>query len=230
MPKLTYYGHASFLLEHQGVRFFFDPAWSILSDTSKLNTEDLKIDYLCLTHAHADHIADVEPLMAMNPDAVLISNFEICSYYESKYGYKTISLNHGGGADLSKGRIQYVTAIHSSVFPDGSNGGNPGGFVLKFEDYSIYISGDTALTQDMKLIPMLYGPINSAIICLGDVFTMDYKAASVAANFVGTNQIIGCHFDTFPPLRIDHAAAKAHFQMNNQSLYLLDLGEQIELK
>ena len=45
-----------------------------------------------------------------------------------------------------------MNAIHSSSFPDGSYGGQPGGFVLSAHGKSIYIAGDTALTYDMKLI------------------------------------------------------------------------------
>jgi L-ascorbate metabolism protein UlaG (beta-lactamase superfamily) len=41
-----------------------------------------------------------------------------------------------------------------SSFPDGSYGGNPGGFVIEGEHKKTYIAGDTALTMDMKLIPM----------------------------------------------------------------------------
>jgi L-ascorbate metabolism protein UlaG (beta-lactamase superfamily) len=51
-------------------------------------------------------------------------------------------------AGILIGKVKYVNAIHSSSFPDGTNGGNPGGFVIEGEH--IYIAGDTALTMDMK--------------------------------------------------------------------------------
>jgi L-ascorbate metabolism protein UlaG (beta-lactamase superfamily) len=47
--------------------------------------------------------------------------------------------------------LQYVNAIHSSSFPDGSYGGQPGGFILSSSEGTVYIAGDTALTYDMKL-------------------------------------------------------------------------------
>jgi L-ascorbate metabolism protein UlaG (beta-lactamase superfamily) len=57
-------------------------------------------------------------------------------------------MNHGGSWNFDFGKVKYVNAIHSSSFPDGTNGGNPGGFVIEGEH--IYIAGDTALTMDMK--------------------------------------------------------------------------------
>ena len=63
-------------------------------------------------------------------------------------------MNHGGSCSFDFGLVKYVNAIHTSSFPDGSYGGRPGGFIIKSNNKTIYIAGDTALTYDMKLIPM----------------------------------------------------------------------------
>jgi hypothetical protein len=41
-------------------------------------------------------------------------------------------MNHGGSWNFDFGKVKYVNAIHSSSFPDGTNG-NPGGFVIEGE-------------------------------------------------------------------------------------------------
>jgi L-ascorbate metabolism protein UlaG (beta-lactamase superfamily) len=64
--------------------------------------------------------------------AVIVSNAEIASYYATK-GFQAHPMNHGGSWNFDFGKVKYVNAIHSSSFPDGTNGGNPGGFVIEGE-------------------------------------------------------------------------------------------------
>ena len=115
-----------------------------------------------------------------------------------------------------------------SVLPDGTYGGNPGGFVVEAEEKRIYIAGDTALTYDMKLIPETMGPVDLAVLPIGDNFTMGYKDAAIAADFVGCNSVLGCHYDTFPPIVLDKGMAQAHFKERGKDLLLPGIGESIE--
>src|SRR5690606_22974749 len=101
-------------------------------------------------------------------------------------------MNHGGTWDFDFGKVKYVNAIHSSSFPDGSYGGQPGGFVIETENKNVYIAGDTALTYDMKLIPMK-NPLDLAILPIGSNFTMDVDDAAIAAEFLGVTKVMGYH-------------------------------------
>ena len=93
---------------------------------------------------------------------------------------------------------------------------------------SFYFAGDTALHQDMKLIAD-HNPVRVAILPIGDVFTMDYKDAAIAADFVECSRIIGMHYDTFPPICIDKDAVNKHFEDNDKTIFLPEIGESIEL-
>ena len=124
---------------------------------------------------------------------------------------------------------EHVNAIHSSVLPDGTYGGNPGGFVIWNEEYCIYIAGDTALTLDMKLIPDTCPRLDLAILPVGDNFTMGYEDAAIAADFIQCNRVMGCHYDTFPPIALDKAAAQQHFKAKGKELLLPEIGETISL-
>jgi L-ascorbate metabolism protein UlaG (beta-lactamase superfamily) len=135
-----------------------------------------------------------------------------------------IPLNHGGRFKFDFGRVKFVNAIHSSTSPDGSNGGNPGGFVVESQGGNFYFSGDTALTMDMKLIGEST-KLKFAALCIGDNFTMGPDDAVKAADFIRCNEILGVHFDTFPPIKIDHAAAKEKFKAAGKTLHLLQPGE-----
>lgn len=224
--KITFYGHASLGIEIAGKNIIVDPYISPNSKASHVDVQALKADYILLTHAHGDHIADVETI-AKNTNATIVSNAEITGYYDKK-GFKTHPMNHGGSWNFDFGKVKFVQAIHSSSFPDGSYGGNPGGFVIEGEHKNIYIAGDTALTFDMQLIPLRTN-LDLAILPIGNNFTMDVEDAIIASDFVECDKILGYHFDTFGYIEIDHQEAVKKFFDAGKDLMLLEIGESIEL-
>lgn len=224
--KITFYGHASLGIEVGGKNIIVDPYISANEAASHININQLKADYILITHAHGDHILDVEAI-AKNTDATIVSNAEIAGYYEKK-GFKTHPMNHGGSWNFNFGRVKYVTAIHSSSFPDGTYGGNQGGFVIEGEHKNIYIAGDTALTYDMKLIP-LRTKLDLAILPIGSNFTMDVEDAIIASDFVECDKVLGYHYDTFGYIKINHDEAKKKFYDKGKDLMLLEIGNSLEL-
>jgi len=222
--KITYYGHASLGIEVNGKHLVVDPFISANELASHININDIKADYILITHAHGDHILDVEAI-AKNTGATIVSNAEISGHYEAK-GFKAHPMNHGGSWEFDFGILKYVNAIHSSSFPDGSYGGQPGGFVIEAENKNVYIAGDTALTYDMKLIPMR-NPLDLAILPIGSNFTMDVDDASIAAEFLSVNRVLGYHYDTFGYIKIDHEIAKQKFESKNKELVLLEIGSSL---
>jgi L-ascorbate metabolism protein UlaG (beta-lactamase superfamily) len=224
--KITFYGHASLGIELSGKHILVDPYISANPQASHITIQTLKADFILLTHAHGDHILDVEAI-ATRTNAVIVSNAEIAGYYANK-GFQTHPMNHGGSWNFDFGKVKYVSAIHSSSFPDGSNGGNPGGFVIEGEHKNIYIAGDTALTMDMKLIPMRT-KLDLAIFPIGDNFTMDVTDAIIASDFVACDKILGVHFDTFGYIKINQEEAIRQFFNKGKDLMLLEIGHSIEL-
>lgn len=226
--KITFLGHASLLIETLGKKLIVDPFISPNELAKGIDIEKLQADYILITHGHQDHVIDVEAI-AKNTKAKIISNFEIVSYYGEK-GFKGHPMNHGGKFNFDFGTLKYVNAVHSSVLPDGTYGGNPGGFVLWNEEGSIYIAGDTALTLDMKLIPITCPDLDLAILPIGDNFTMGVDDAKIAAQYVECNSIMGYHYDTFPPIKINSEEAIHHFKQSEKTLLLPEIGETIDLE
>ena len=224
--KITYFGHASLGIQVNDVNILVDPFISANPKASAIDINTLKADYILITHAHQDHILDVEAI-AKRTGAVVVSNFEITTHYE-KMGIEVHPMNHGGQWDFEFGTVKYVNAIHTSSFPDGSYGGQPGGFVIEGEHKNIYIAGDTALTFDMKLIPM-QTKLDLAILPIGDNFTMGIDDAILASDFVSCDKVLGYHYDTFGYIEIDHEVAKRKFFEKNKDLMLLEIGDFIEL-
>jgi L-ascorbate metabolism protein UlaG (beta-lactamase superfamily) len=121
-----------------------------------------------------------------------------------------------------------TNAVHTSSFPDGTYGGNPAGFIITTEDATIYIAGDTALTMDMKLIP-LQTKLDLAILPIGDNFTMGIDDAVLASDFIECQRILAYHYDTFGYIEINKEEALDKFNAKNKELILLDIGKSITI-
>jgi L-ascorbate metabolism protein UlaG (beta-lactamase superfamily) len=221
--KVTYFGQSSFLVETKGKRLLFDPFIAHNPLAKGIDVNDIRCDHILLTHGHQDHTADTEDI-ARNNGAGIVSNFEVVSWYEAK-GIKGHPMNLGGKWQFDFGTAKYVNAVHSSAMPDGAYAGNPGGFVIWNDEGCFYHAGDTALTLDMQLIPRTCPPLDFAILPIGDNFTMGYEDAAIAAEFIACDTIIGCHFDTFGFIAIDHDKANAAFAGRGKKLILPNVGE-----
>lgn len=223
--KITFLGHASLQIEIANTTIIVDPFISANEKAKHIDINKLKADYILLTHAHQDHILDVE-VIAKNTGAKIISNFEIVTYY-NKLGIEGHPMNHGGSWQFDFAKVTMTNAIHSSSFPDGTYGGNPAGFILETKQVNVYIAGDTALTMDMKLIP-LQCKIDLAILPIGDNFTMGVDSSIIASDFIECDKILAYHFDTFGFIEINHQKAIAKFKDKNKELIILEIGKSIK--
>ena len=83
---------------------------------------------------------------------------------------------------------------------------------------------------DMELFPRLFGEITAAILPIGSHYTMcAIKASFAAAELLKTKRVIGCHFDTFEPIKINHDSAKQLFAERNIEFSIPELGEEFEV-
>lgn len=224
--KFTYYGHSTFLVEIKDHKILIDPFISPNELARDIDISTIRPDVMLITHGHEDHVADALPILENNPDCLLVSNFEIVNWFQEKNVKNAHPMNHGGTYDLGFAKVKYVNAVHSSIMPDGAYGGNPGGFIIFGEEKAVYYAGDTALTTDMQLIPR-FAAIDLAILPIGDNFTMGYEDAIVAAEFVECNRVVGMHYDTFPPIKIDKDKAIGAFKEAGLTLTLLPVGQSI---
>jgi len=224
--EIQFLGHATLYIKTSTHNILVDPFISGNPKASSINIQDLNPHVILLTHAHQDHILDVEKIAKAN-NALIVSNFEIVSHFQNK-GLNGHPMNHGGKWTFDFGELKYVNAIHTSSFPDGSYGGQPGGFVLSADNKIIYIAGDTALTYDMKLIASEF-KLDLAILPIGDNFTMGIDDAIVASDFVECDKVLGCHFDTFSFIEIDQNRAVEKFSNNGKELILLQIGMNITI-
>lgn len=224
--KIKFLGQNCFLFTHNGKTILSDPFYNYQKDRSGFDISVQKIDYILITHAHGDHVADVEDVLTHYPEAVILSTPEICHYYQNA---KSIDFNIGGSAKLDGLAITMVKADHTSTFPDGSNGGVAVGYIFRFDGKNIYLAGDTGVMADMQLFNGLYGETTLAILPIGSHYTMCARKAAFAAELLSAQKVIGCHFDTFPPIKINHEKAREKFKEKSIDFILPELGQEFEV-
>ncbi len=225
--KLTYFGHSCFLVESGGHLLLFDPFITPNPLAKDVDISKIEADAILLSHGHVDHVADAV-VLAKQTRATVVCNWEV-SEWLSRQGLSNIApMNHGGAKAFPFGCVKMTSAIHSSTLPDGTPGGNPGGFVVELPEGTFYYSGDTALTMDMKLIAGEFA-IRFAVLPIGDNFTMGASDAVRAAGFVDTKVVVGVHYNTFPPIEIVKEDALGTFSKAGLALLLPAIGETVDV-
>jgi L-ascorbate metabolism protein UlaG (beta-lactamase superfamily) len=204
---IRFLGHAAFALEHDGKTVLIDP---FLTGNPKAaaSADEVNADAILLTHGHGDHYGDTVDI-AKRTGAPVVAIVEIAGEIAEE-GVETFNPNIGGTVEFDWGSVRLTPAWHTSTTPKGT-ASVPAGLVVEIGDKRVYHLGDTGLFSDLAL-PKRRGHIDVALMCIGGHFTMDRFDAVVAAELVGADQIIPCHYDTFPPVETDAQAFKADVQ------------------
>lgn len=223
----TYFGHSCFLMEVAGKKLLFDPFISPNEQAKEIDISQIEADYILVSHGHADHTADLVQL-TLQTKAKVICSWEISEWLQKKGVTNVHPMNVGGKWTFDFGTVYMTFAAHSNSLPDGTYGGVAAGFIILFDQTCMYYAGDTGLTYEMKLLADLF-KINTAILPLGDNFTMDYKQAALAAQFINCKNIIGVHFNTFDFIRINNTEAIDYFEKLGLNLTLPGIKQQITL-
>ena len=225
--QITWLGHGTFEFRlASGHVIVMDP-WIDGNPKYPKGYEIQRVDTMCITHGHFDHIHDAVPLaQRFSPQVVAI--FETCNWLESKGVKNTKSMNKGGSQKVGEVTFTMTDAVHScGILDDGKiiYGGEAAGYVLQLADgRSLYFAGDTAVFSDMQLIQELYRP-ELAFLPIGDLFTMDPRQAAMACRFVKARKVVPMHFGTFPPLTGSPDALKKLLEGVETEVWTLEPGK-----
>jgi L-ascorbate metabolism protein UlaG (beta-lactamase superfamily) len=200
--KFTWYGHATLGLETGKYHIVVDPFFSG-NPAATVTADKVLADFILISHGHGDHVGDAEAI-AKRTGALIITNAEIADWFEAK-SLKAHGQHLGGGYHYPFGYLKLTFAIHGSALPDGTNGGNPAGFLLTLPSgEKIYMAQDTGLFGDMRLIGD--EGIDLAVLPIGDNYTMGPDDALRAVEFLRPRHVVPIHYNTWDLLAQDAAA------------------------
>ncbi|SKA66764.1 metal-dependent hydrolase [Desulfobaculum bizertense] len=196
--SVTWYSHANFLLEYDGVRILIDPFFTGNPQAPCTADEIAPVDAVLVTHDHGDHVGDAVALCAKHnvPLVTIVGTAEKLQQQgvPADCIANGIGMNIGGTLEIKGVKITMTQAFHSS------ESGAPTGFILRFPDgTTVYHAGDTGIFSSMQLFGELYS-IDVAMLPIGGVFTMDPLQAAKACELLGCSTVIPMHWGTFPVL------------------------------
>ncbi|MHB8807562.1 MAG: metal-dependent hydrolase [Anaerolineaceae bacterium] len=220
--QLTFFGHAAFGLQVDALHLLFDPFFSG-NPAASARADEVEADYILVSHGHGDHLGDTIKI-AKRTGATVIAVAEIADWLREQ-NIKAHAQHLGGGYSYPFGYCKLTLALHGSKLPDGSNGGNPAGFLLTLPDKKkLYFAGDTGLFGDMRLIGD--EGVDAALLPIGDNFTMGPADALRAVEFLHPKLVIPMHYNTFPLIQQDAKAWKKLVEEKTSSkVIILQPGE-----
>lgn len=209
MAKLTYLGHATVLVEMDGVRLLTDP---ILRDqvlhlyrhSSRIDPQDYQdIDAVLISHLHWDHL-DFGSLRKLDPSTRLIVPPGAAKILTRK-GYPQIEeLPVGQETPLGPLTVRATPAVHSGFRPPFARQAESHGYIISGSK-KVYFAGDTDIypqmsnlveNLDVALLPVWGWGLN-----LGPGHMNPYRAAQ-ALQLLSPKVAIPIHWGTLAPLGI----------------------------
>jgi L-ascorbate metabolism protein UlaG (beta-lactamase superfamily) len=225
MNRLTWYGHATLGLETDAHKLVIDPFFNE-NPAASTTADQIEAEFILISHGHGDHIGDTFSI-AKRTGALVISNHEIATWLQ-KQGLEKVHGQHlGGGFQHPFGYLKLTLALHGSQLPDGSDGGNPCGFLLTTNNgKKIYLAQDTGLFGDMRLIGE--EGLEVAVIPIGDNYTMGPDDALRAVKMLQPKTVVPIHYNTFDLLKQDANAWATRVESETDSkVAVLKPGEQL---
>ena len=201
--RVRWLGHACLLFESDGRHVLVDP-FLTGNPAAASKADEVPADFILVSHGHGDHVGDTVAI-AKRTGATVVANYEISEWLQKQGLKKVHGQQHGGGHTFPFGRVKLTLAFHGSMLPDGSNGGNPCGFLLYFKDGAkVYDAADTGLFGDMQLIGE--EGIDLAILPIGDNYTMGPDDALRAVKLLQPKKVLPIHYNTFELIAQDATA------------------------
>src|SRR5215203_7279817 len=207
--EIRFLGHSCVELVDGETRVLVDP---FLTGNPKAaaTAEEVAPTHVLLTHGHADHYGDVVEI-AKRTGAPVLALVEIADEL-SELGVEQVhDPNLGGTVEFDWGWVKLVPAWHTSTTPKGTVS-TPAGLLIMIDGTLVYHVGDTALFSDLQLIARRGDHVDVALVPIGGHYTMDRFDAVTACEWIGADEVVPIHYDTFPPIETDAQAFKSDVQ------------------
>lgn len=191
--EITWLGHSA--VKIQGSKSIYIDPFLTDNPAAPITPEQItEADIVIVTHYHSDHLGDAFAI-CKKTGATLVGIHEIAVDAEAE-GITAEGMNIGGTVEINGVKVHMVVAHHSA------DKGSPTGIVFEMDGKTIYHTGDTGLTYDLKLIGEFFHP-DLSFIPIGDRYTMGIPSAAKAVEFIQSKKVIPIHYNTFPIISAD---------------------------
>src|SRR3954451_16742048 len=207
--NVRWLGHSAFHISGAGADVLVDP---FLTGNPKAaaTADEIAADVILVTHGHGDHRGDTLAI-AKRPGAHVAAIVELADELRES-GLENVSdPNYGETVKFDWGWVKLVPAWHTAISPSGTAHA-PAGLLIHIGDRLVYHLGDTCLFGDMKLIAQRGDKVDLALVPIGGHYTMERFGAVSAVSLITPQQVIPCHYNTFPPIEADAQAFKEDVQ------------------
>ena len=257
-PTATWIGHATLLVQMDGVNFLTDPIWSQTPSPVPLigpsrwvdpgvALEDLPtIDFVVISHNHYDHLdlATLRKLAALNPETVFFVPQGNGDLFRKNGIDQVQELNWGDTADYKGTTIHCLPTQHwSKRSLTDTRKALWSSWAVMGTERRFYFAGDTGYFDGFKEIGSKLGPFDLAAVPIGayepnammEASHMNPEEAVQAALDVQASAAVAMHFGTFDlsdePISeppLRFKAAAEKTQLRQANSWVLDIGETRE--
>lgn len=182
--KVTALMHGSLMLSMGDKNLYIDPTMDALKFASSDKPESLpKADLILVTDIHGDHM-DAEAIALLRKEgAAVIAPDAVITALGDKLPSPTLMAN-GQKLEVFDGALALeATPMYNLVRKREDNGeffhvkGRGNGYILRYDEAAVYISGDTECTPEMKALT----GIDAAFVTMNLPYTMPVEEAAQCA-------------------------------------------------
>ena len=164
--------HASFVMETPVGTIYCDPVGEVAAYANFPRP-----DLILITHHHGDHYKPETLEWLVGDNTQLITNPTVYDKLPDELKAKSKQIANGEAATFNGLSIDAIPAYNLTEGREKFHPkGRDNGYVLGFDGFRVYISGDTEDIPDMRALKN----IDLAFVCMNLPFTMDVKAAASA--------------------------------------------------
>jgi len=176
---ISWLGHASFLIEHAGVRMYIDPY--------QIGRTHPDTDVILITHDHYDHLSIQDIDNVLTEETVIVLPAGCRDKLQDVHAQlRVVAID-----DEIEVKGILIRAVASYNKDKKFHPKEKGwlGYVVTVNSTSIYHAGDTDLIPEMKDLS-----VDVALLPVSGVYVMTPKEASQAAKLVGAKKAIPMHY------------------------------------
>ncbi len=164
--------HASFVAETPAGVIYVDPV-----DGADSYAAFAKPDLVLITHEHGDHYNQETLDGIVAEDTQIIANPAVFDMLPEAMQAQASAVQNGGTAMFKELSIEAIAAYNTTEARKNFHPqGRDNGYILNFDGFRMYVSGDTEDTPEMRAL----NNIDLAFVCMNLPFTMDANAAASA--------------------------------------------------